>query len=655
MGDRSSAKYEMTIDLNVLNHLGINLYSNIPSVISEVVANAWDADAEKVNIEIDVENDEIIITDDGHGMSLSDINKKFLTVGYRKRENNEVITPKHSRPVMGRKGIGKLSLFSIANKISVYSATTEGDRNGLLLDSSKIKTQIDSKSKSPYFPEDLSCEGFHVSNGTKIVLNELKKNISQTSRHLKKRLSRRFSIIGAKNNFLVKIDGKDIKVEDRDYFHKIQYLWYYGEESKEYLTLAKNVEKSEKRDNLINEDSKISGWIGLVKESNQLQDEYDNLNKIPILMRGKVSQENILDEYREGSLYIKYIFGEIRADFLDDNKLPDIATSSRQGLIEDDSRYVDLKSFIKSELKHIEKERIIFKSDEAENEALKNEHIENWYKKLGSDSKKKAKALFSKINQITVDDNHRSTLFSHAVIAFESLRYKDALDTLENVSIDNIADFVTVFKNFDDIEASLYYQITKQRIEVLEKFQEHVHDNDALEKILQEFLFNHLWLLDPSWDRATEHPYMEKQISSEFDNIDASLTPEEEKGRVDIKYKKASGKHIIIELKRASVSTDVYALQKQVDKYKSGLRKLLEEAGENNPVIECVCIVGKVLKGWEDPRTKESQIQMMATANTRLVTYQELIKDSYNQYEEYMKSNSNEGDTLELIKKLTAE
>lgn len=46
MKDRNNTKYQMTIDLNVLNHLGINLYSNIPSVISEVVANAWDADAE---------------------------------------------------------------------------------------------------------------------------------------------------------------------------------------------------------------------------------------------------------------------------------------------------------------------------------------------------------------------------------------------------------------------------------------------------------------------------------------------------------------------------------------------------------------------------------------------------------------------------------
>ena len=37
-----SDKYRMTVDLNVLDHLGINLYSNIAAVLTEAVANAWD-------------------------------------------------------------------------------------------------------------------------------------------------------------------------------------------------------------------------------------------------------------------------------------------------------------------------------------------------------------------------------------------------------------------------------------------------------------------------------------------------------------------------------------------------------------------------------------------------------------------------------------
>ena len=112
-----STKYRMTLSLNVLNHLGINLYSNTPAVLSEVVANAWDADAKNVSIDIDKSNDEITITDNGHGMTISDANEKLLMVGYRRREMGNAITELFKRPVMGRKGIGKLSLFSIAKNI----------------------------------------------------------------------------------------------------------------------------------------------------------------------------------------------------------------------------------------------------------------------------------------------------------------------------------------------------------------------------------------------------------------------------------------------------------------------------------------------------------------------------------------------------------
>ena len=44
-------------------------------VLSEVVANSWDADATHVDINIDTKERKITITDDGHGMTLQDINE----------------------------------------------------------------------------------------------------------------------------------------------------------------------------------------------------------------------------------------------------------------------------------------------------------------------------------------------------------------------------------------------------------------------------------------------------------------------------------------------------------------------------------------------------------------------------------------------------
>ena len=58
----------MGIELGVLDHLGLNLYSNIPAVLAEAVANAWDADATEVVIAIDRDEQTITILDNGHGM-----------------------------------------------------------------------------------------------------------------------------------------------------------------------------------------------------------------------------------------------------------------------------------------------------------------------------------------------------------------------------------------------------------------------------------------------------------------------------------------------------------------------------------------------------------------------------------------------------------
>ena len=132
-------KYQMTINLNVLNHLGINLYSNIPAVLSEVVANSWDADATNVDIEIGTER--ITITDNGHGMTFDDINNKYLEIGYERRTHEAVKTEKFNRDVMGRKGIGKLSLFSIA-KIVKVETFKDGSPNGFVMSTDEIEKHI---------------------------------------------------------------------------------------------------------------------------------------------------------------------------------------------------------------------------------------------------------------------------------------------------------------------------------------------------------------------------------------------------------------------------------------------------------------------------------------------------------------------------------
>ena len=382
---------------------------------------------------------------------------------------------------------------------------------------------------------------------------------------------------------------------------------------------------------------KVKGWIGLARESNLLRENNENINRLTILMRGKVALENILESFGEGGLYTKYLIGEIDAEFLDLTDKEDISTSSRQDFVRDAPRFIELFKFIKKELSFLSKERKRYKQDEGVEKAKEIPEIEEWLEEQTSDAKTVASKLFGQINTIAIDEEHRKTLYKHGVLAFEHLHHKEKLSQLENIDIENLGIAVKLFSELDDIEASWYYQITKGRLEVINKLSTLVTE-DALEKVIQEHIYNHLWLLDPSWDRATEPPTLEHSVKKEFDSISDKLTSKEKKARIDIRYKKSSGKHIIIELKRASKSLSTIQLLGQIQKYIDALEKQIRVNNEEGP-IEVVCLVGRKLKGWDNPDREEKDKRMLDVENVRVVTYQELIKEAEISYKNYLEQS----------------
>nr|VFJ92775.1 MAG: Histidine kinase-, DNA gyrase B-, and HSP90-like ATPase [Candidatus Kentron sp. H]VFK00376.1 MAG: Histidine kinase-, DNA gyrase B-, and HSP90-like ATPase [Candidatus Kentron sp. H] len=433
----SESPYRMTLSLNVLNHLGLNLYSNVPSVLSEVVANAWDADAENVWITIDptTDHEKIVIQDNGHGMTQQEVNERYLLVGYQRREHGSERTKKFNRLPMGRKGIGKLSLFSIARTIKVRTVK-EGQRSAFRMNLDDIKQKIGGQEAGTYEPNPLPTDDIDFERGTQIVITDPKKRIHQAASALRTRLARRFSIIGSAHHFAVFIDDEEISHVDRDYYHKVQYLWTFGDENSLYEKLCAKAESIEKLYGLLDSGDEIRGWVGTAKESGQkLQDRHgDNLNRIVVLVRGKVAQEDILEEFGETGIFSSYLIGEVHADFLDADDQDDIATSSRQRIIEDDPRYEVLKAFIGKTLKKIQNEWTRLRNEEGSKRALEIPAINDWFKELNPDLRKDAKSLFGKINTLTETPDKKRELLRSGVLAFEHLNHKGKLKELDTVS-----------------------------------------------------------------------------------------------------------------------------------------------------------------------------------------------------------------------------
>jgi Histidine kinase-, DNA gyrase B-, and HSP90-like ATPase len=212
--------FELTISLNVLEHLGINLYSNVPSVLSEIVANAWDADASVVSVTWDRPNGRIVIQDDGTGMTAQEVNDRFLKVGHRRRDEQPGLTPKGRRP-MGRKGIGKLSLFSIANVVEIETAKGS-ERNAFRMRLDEIRSKVQQQGgNGTYRPTRTGTDRIDFDHGTRITLTELRhRQTAGTSKALRKRIARRFAILGGDADFKVFVDGQEVVPADRDYYNK---------------------------------------------------------------------------------------------------------------------------------------------------------------------------------------------------------------------------------------------------------------------------------------------------------------------------------------------------------------------------------------------------------------------------------------------------
>ena len=78
-----NGKYHVTIGLNVLNRVELNLLGNTLAVFAEVIANSWDANVTEMNILFDIEKRTSTVKDNDRGMSYEDINNKYLYIGYQ--------------------------------------------------------------------------------------------------------------------------------------------------------------------------------------------------------------------------------------------------------------------------------------------------------------------------------------------------------------------------------------------------------------------------------------------------------------------------------------------------------------------------------------------------------------------------------------------
>lgn len=112
---------------NLKSLLGRGLVTDQTAAIFELVKNSYDADAEEVYISfrgLNTDEPKLIIQDDGTGMSLEDIESKWMVIGTDSKKSKQY-SPIFSRPLNGDKGIGRFAVDRLGNRLNLVSVARD--------------------------------------------------------------------------------------------------------------------------------------------------------------------------------------------------------------------------------------------------------------------------------------------------------------------------------------------------------------------------------------------------------------------------------------------------------------------------------------------------------------------------------------------------
>ena len=445
-----------------LKLLGKGLYSNHWTAISELVANGLDAQANCVKIYInmiDKEHSTIEIMDNGTGMSYEDLANKYVLIGKDKRMD-DTVDEKLKNQFMGRKGIGKLAALYLSNKYYLLSKTKEYGEGAWCLDASNVdgsdiphldrchlkSINIEAKDAWNVFETGTmirltnvnltnfgvkSIEGFKArladfylldelgskievaiiqNTGDKIKFAEVKKSIAfknmcvfyaNTQNDLSNRLAESIKMpsdipeIAEKERIVEKVPADFFEVSGKQKF--------FDDDGNE-ITLP----------------YKLTGWVGIhtsIKKEEANRNDEDFLknktyrpNQLRLYVRRKLAVENFLDYIKNTQAFSNYIEGEISFDILDNNQLEDIATSNRQGFIEDDDRIILLVNLLKPIINYLIRKRVklggIVNEEEKQYREKEKERIEQ-EKKIALEQKKREESLRREAEERQKEDERK--------------------------------------------------------------------------------------------------------------------------------------------------------------------------------------------------------------------------------------------------------
>lgn len=360
-------EYRLNVDPRILELLGPNLYTNIYYVLAELIANAYDADAE--NVYIIAGKDDIRVEDDGHGMSYKagDITKYLNVAGVSRMTEKDSLTKSKKRRKMGRKGVGKLAALSVSENVDVLTVA-KGEKSGFVL------TRHPENGHELKAISDGEIVFKHIGNhGSAIIMRHPQYRLHKTLTAVKRNLLKIFPLVDANFRIHVIRGTESLTIEDfdRSVIGELCTLITLGDRFAPLVDLVPDSYPKRRKDLVLARKVKtipivmrandgeeheysleVSGWIGTYKTTRGRKAEMTDFpdNFISLFANGKMGEFNILPLVGQNKLNEVYVIGQLHVDLFELTELPDMALSNRQGYKSDDPRYEAVRDYVRKEL-----------------------------------------------------------------------------------------------------------------------------------------------------------------------------------------------------------------------------------------------------------------------------------------------------------------
>lgn len=609
-----SENLTLKFDPNTIEHLGISLYSKLPSVLSELVSNSWDADADNVKIKFydDEGNKEIIYEDDGTGMSFEELNQKFLLIGRnRRKESTEKETAK-GRLVIGKKGLGKLSVFGICNIIEVKSVK-DGELNHFRMNLEDIKN---TRSGS-YNPELIVPKNTPTSepNGTVLFLKSMRRKSGFNLEDIAINLSKKFMIFDTLSLKMYLNNDNETIVTNELKFNSFeeQFKWDFPNDL----------------DDTYKYKDSVTGFI--ITTKTPIKDT--EMSGIYLVSRGKIVNTASFYGLRDNDQFHSYVTGYLTVDFIEDFD-EDVISTDRHSLNWENDDTKDLQKYLQNVIKKIgndwKRKRSEVKRDDIKLETRLD--ITEWQESLPTYERELSNKIIEPIlSNPSIETEKSSEIIKNVIDKFENKTFKEYAEKIAEISNeDQLPEFLELINDWKAIEARQFRDISVSRVEVIKQFEEYLNTNTREVPTLHNFLKKFSWLLDPRILEFKDEVTYSRLLQESFPDENLTIANR----RIDFLCSNALGEILyVIEIKRSNYKIDEKAIE-QAYRYGVFLKK---KYAHHVGFSKVVCYVVGGSKDDDDFfQSKESTYR--ESGEVFVKTYRELLEQSKEYHKEFIEA-----------------